>query len=241
MKSLAQLKAESKIETLLKRREKADEERVFSQINKEREELQARKRARTPSIRTMASYIASERNKQKNHKALNLRMKKESNAPDEGVVLVVRIHISVHAANPVKKALHSFRLDNRYTAVLIKLTPETRNLLKIIEPFIIYGKPTESTIRKLVTKRGKYLKNKIEVELKDNSVVEEALESHGILCIDDLIFELTQGTDNFNKASEFLAPFKLNLPLQKFKKTAYSKGGDFGYREDINQVIDSMI
>lgn len=241
MKSLAQLKAESKTETLLKRREKADEERVFSQIAKEREELQARKRARTPSVRTIASYIASERNKQKNHKALNLRLKKDNNVPDEGVLLVVRIHISVHAANQVKKTLHRLRLDNRYTAVLLKLTPETKNLLKIVEPFVIFGKPTEATIRKLVTKRAKILKNKSEVELKDNTVVEEALEAFGILCIDDLIYELNQGSENFDHASLFLAPFRLNLPQQKFKKTAYAKGGDFGFREDINQVIETMI
>jgi large subunit ribosomal protein L7e len=242
MKSLAQLKAESKVETLLKRREKADEDRVFSQIAKEREELEARKRARTPSIKSLASFVAAGRTKEKNLKALTLRMKKNAEVvPDEGVILVVRIHVSVDAANPVKKALHSLRLDKRYSAVFVSLNPTTKKLVQIAEPFIMFGKATEDLIRKLVTKRAKIVKNGVEVELKDNSVVEEALEQYGILCIEDLIFELCNDGQHFEQASKFLAPFKLNLPAQKFKKSAFAKGGDFGFRTDINEVVTSMI
>ena len=242
MKSLAQLKAESKVETLLKKREKADEERVFSQITKEREELEARKRARTPSIKSMSSFIAAERTKQKNLKAMTLRMKKSENQiPNEGVVLVIRIHVSVDAANPVKKAIHALRLDKRYSAVLVKLTEETRKLIQIAEPFVMFGKTNEQMIRKLITKRGKVVKNGVEIDLKDNSLVESELEQFGILCIEDLVFELTNGGEGFEQASKFLAPFKLNLPLKKFKKSAFSKGGDFGFRQDINEVVDLMI
>ena len=242
MKSLTQLKAESKPETLLKKREKADEERVYSQIAKEREELEARKRARTPNVRTAASFVASERNKQKNSKALLVRMKKtREDIPDEGVLLVVRIHISVHAANIVKKALHTLRLNNRFSAVLVNLNPDIKLLLQTVEPFIIFGKPTPELIEKLIRRRGKVIRQGIEVELKDNTYVEAELEQYGILCIEDLIYELIHGNDAFDKASMFLCPFKLNLPGKKFKKTPYSKGGDYGFREDINLVVESMI
>lgn len=242
MKSLNQLKAESKPETLLRKREKADEDRVYSQIAKEREELEARKRARTPSIKTLASFIAGERNKQKNDKALMVRMKKNrEDIPNEGVLLVVRIHISVHAANNVKKALHALRLNSRYTAVLVNLTPEVKLLLQTVEPFVIFGKPTEALVDKLVRKRGKVMRKGIEVELKDNTYVEEELEQFGILCIEDLIFELVHGGEGFAKSAKFLNPFKLNLPQIKFKKTPYSKGGDYGARDDITAVVESMI
>ncbi|OMJ96375.1 hypothetical protein SteCoe_131 [Stentor coeruleus] len=242
MKSLAQLKAESKIETLLRKREKADDERVFSQIAKEREELEARKRARTPSVRTMASFIAGERSKQKNFKAMQVRLKKQrDDLPNDGILLVLRIHVSVHAANPVKKALATLRLKNRYAAVLVKISPEVYKLLQIVEPFIIYGKPTQQIVDKLVRKRGKVVRNGIEMELKDNNWVEEALENFGMLCIDDLVYELANGTENFDKAALFLSPFKLNLPQKKFKKTPFSKGGDYGFREDINLIVESMI
>ena len=242
MKSLTQLKAESKPETLLRKREKADEDRVYSQIAKEREELEVRKRSRIPAIKTIASFIAGGRNKQQNQKALLVRMKKSrEDIPDEGVHLVIRIHISVHAANPVKKALHALRLDSRYTAVLVNMTPETKLLLQTVEPFVIFGKPTPALVEKLVRKRGKVLRKGTEVELKDNTYVEETLEEFGILCIEDLIYELVNGTENFEKASVFLCPFKLNLPQKKFKKTAYSKGGDYGFREDINLIAESMI
>lgn len=242
MKSLAQLKAESKPETLLRKREKADEERVYSQIAKEREELEARKRARTPSVKTLATFIAGERNKQKNQKVLRVRMKKtREDIPEDGTFLVVRIHISVNAANPVKKALHLLRLNNRYAAVLVQSNPATKLLLQTVEPFVIFGKPSAALVEKLVRRRGKVLKKGVEVELKDNAYVEQELEQFGILCIEDLIYELSHATENFEKAAKFLCPFRLNLPLQKFKKTAFIKGGDYGLREDINSIVESMI
>jgi large subunit ribosomal protein L7e len=267
MKSLTQLKAESKPETLLKKREKADEERVYSEIAKQKEELESRKRARTPSIKklyktqdefinkldsnctknvviikTLASFVSSEKNKQKNQKALMVRMKKNrEDIPDTGILLLVRIHISVHAANPIKKALHLLRLDGRFTATLVKSDPVVKSLIQTVEPFIIFGVPSPGLVDKLVRKRGKVIRKGIEVELRDNNFVEEELQDFGILCIDDLIYELVNNTNNFSVASKFLCPFKLNFPPKKFKKTPWAKGGDYGFREDISSIVESMI
>lgn len=97
-------------------------------------------------------------------------------------------------------------------------------------------------VNKLIRKRGKILKQGFEEALKDNNIVEDRLGEQGIICIEDLIHEISHGTELFSAASEFLCPFRLNIgERRKFKKLAFSRGGDFGYRKKkINKLIEIM-
>lgn len=243
MKTLGELKAESKPETLLRRREKAEEERLQSNLQAERQKILEQKKSRIPQVKTAASFIAQNRTKRKSEKALIVRNRKQRiDIPCDGRLLfAIRLHVSVHAANPIKKALHKLRLFERYTGVFLRADEETSNLLKVAEPFIAFGSPSSEMVSKLIHKRARIQRGGDEVILKDNTYVEESLGAQDILCIDDLIYEIGQVTDKFEVASKFLRPFKLNPPKEKFSKTPKIKGGDFGnWQDNIDQLIDSM-
>jgi hypothetical protein len=63
------------------------------------------------------------------------------------------------------------------------------------------------------------------VRLTDNEIIEKALGKHGIICIEDLIHEITTVGSHFKEASNFLWPFKLNNP-------------NGGWRSKTNHFID---
>ncbi|CAG9316592.1 unnamed protein product [Blepharisma stoltei] len=243
MKTISQLKAESKPETLLRKRERADDERIRDQITKEREEQMRRKKERVPKIKSIGSFIASQRTKNKSEKALLVRMKRKyTDIPSDGqLIFAIRIHISVNAANPIKKALNTLRLTQRYTGIFLICDEATQLLLKTAEPFITFGNPSPALIDKLIRKRAKVMKDNLEIPLKDNTMVEDALGEAGVLCIDDIIHEISHPAENFSKVTNFLCPFKLNVPPKQFLKTPFNKGGDYGFRaEQINDVIEKM-
>ena len=244
VKTLGQIKSESKPETLLRKRDRADEEKIFEQVRKQREEQLARKQKSKSVIKNAASFIASSRNKTKSEKALLVRTKKERpDIPSDGrLVLVIKIHPSVDAANQIKKAIQELGLSNKYSAAFARCDKHTHQLLKIAEPFVTFGEPTQEIIEKLVRKRARVLKNGEEVALKDNTYVEETLGALEILCIEDIIHEIATVGDHFEEVQKFLCAFRLNHPQQSFKKKPVSRGGDFGNRgTKINETLNSMI
>lgn len=71
----------------------------------------------------------------------------------------------------------------------------------------------------------------------------QALGKYGILCLEDIVHEITKVGPHFKEITTFLGPFALSKPkggLQG-KKAPYKDGGDTGNREDeINDLIEKM-
>ncbi|CAI7797909.1 unnamed protein product, partial [Closterium sp. NIES-53] len=80
------------------------------------------------------------------------------------------------------------------------------------------------------------------VPLTDNAIVEQALGSTGIICIEDLIHEIATVGPHFLQVTGFLWPFRLAAPRGKFSKGGwFNKGGEAGNRGvEINELIRSM-
>jgi large subunit ribosomal protein L7e len=240
---MASLKDKLVLETVLKRREQAEESYIYSNLEAERSLQDSKRKSKVPKLKSAASFIASSRNRQKSLNFLRSQQYRNRTHTDVqgGALLVVKIHVSVHADNQVKKALKAIGLARRYSAVLLQDTPQNAELVRIAEPFITYGPATEKTIESLVRKRGRIVQKGKETLLKDNVAIEDALGSQGIICLEDLVYELTHPSDHFEPARKLLRPFQLNSPLEKFKKTAYSKGGDYGFRgEAVNSLVESL-
>ncbi|RLU18609.1 hypothetical protein DMN91_008966 [Ooceraea biroi] len=65
-----------------------------------------------------------------------------------------------------------------------------------------------------------------------------------IICVEDLIHEIFTVGAEFQHASNFLWPFKLNTPTGGWRKKTnhYVEAGDFGNREDkINELLRRML
>ncbi|OMJ67398.1 hypothetical protein SteCoe_35453 [Stentor coeruleus] len=160
------------------------------------------------------------------------------------VILVVRIKGINKIAPKPRKVLKLFRLLQLHNAVLVRNNKATRNMLRLIEPFVTFGYPSVQTISKLVYKRGFIKVNNQRIPLNDNIQISAALGSKGIHCVEDLIHQLVNCGTCFKECNNFLWTFKLSSPIHGFnhKRTSFIQGGDWGNREKkINTLVNRMI
>lgn len=177
----------------------------------------------------------------------NIRLRREAKVagnfyvpPEAKVAFVVRIRGIIGVSPKVRKILQLLRLRQIQNGVFVRLNKATINMLRLVEPYIAYGYPNLKSTRELIYKRG-YGKIKGQrVALTDNTIVEDNLGRHGLICMEDLIHEVFTCGPHFKEAANFLWPFKLNSPTGGFTKKLlhFCEGGEAGNRGDkINTFI----
>lgn len=163
--------------------------------------------------------------------------------PEAKLLFIIRIR-GINAMDPKsRKILQLLRLRQIFNGVFLKVNKATINMLHRVEPYVTFGYPNLKSVKELIYKRGYGKLNKQRTALTDNSIVEQALGKHGIICVEDLIHEILTVGPHFKEANNFLWPFKLKAPLGglKKKRNHYVEGGDAGNREDfINELIRRM-
>ena len=160
------------------------------------------------------------------------------------VAFVIRTRGINKLAPKPKKIMQLLRLRQLHNGVFIRLNKATINMIRMVEPFITYGYPTSTMIKKLIYKRGYGKLNRMRIPLTDNIIIERGLGKCGVNCIEDIVHEIQTCGPNFKAVNNFLWPFKLNSPLKGFEKKRhpYANGGVFGNREGlINEVIARML
>ncbi|KAG2577666.1 60S ribosomal protein L7-3-like [Panicum virgatum] len=164
-------------------------------------------------------------------------------SPEAKLLFVIRIR-GINAMHPkTRKILQLLRLRQIFNGVFLKVNKATINMLRRVEPYVAYGYPNLKSVRELIYKRGYGKLNKQRIPLSNNSVIEEGLGNHNIICIEDLVHEIMTVGPHFKEANNFLWPFKLKAPLGglKKKRNHYVEGGDAGNRENyINELIKRM-
>jgi 60S ribosomal protein uL30 len=180
-----------------------------------------------------------------------IRVRREAKAegsvyvnPEPKVALVIRIRGIMGVSPKVRKILQLLRLRQIHNAVFVKLNSATITMLRLVEPFITYGYPSLSTVRSLLYKRGFAKVNKQRIAITDNSIIENGLGKHDIICMEDLVHELYTSGPHFKEASNFVWPFKLSSPLGGYKKKLnhFTEGGDAGNRGDeINKFVKRLL
>nr|GMC51961.1 60S ribosomal protein L7-2 [Ipomoea batatas]GMC52000.1 60S ribosomal protein L7-2 [Ipomoea batatas] len=163
--------------------------------------------------------------------------------PEAKLLFIIRIR-GINAMHPnTKKILQLLRLRQIFNGVFLKVNKATMNMLHKVEPYVTYGYPNLKSVRELIYKRGYGKVNKQRIALTDNTVIEQTLGKHNIICIEDLVHEILTVGPHFKEANNFLWPFQLKAPLGglKKKRNHYVEGGDAGNREDyINELIRRM-
>jgi len=159
------------------------------------------------------------------------------------VVFVIRIR-GINGVSPkVRKALQLLRLRQIHNGVFVKVNGASRQILKLVEPYVTYGTPNLKTVRELVYKRGHARVGRDRVVLTSNTFIHDHLGKIGIHCMEDVIHELYTCGPNFKAANNFLWPFKLSSPNGGFskKRIHFAEGGDAGDREHyINRLVRKM-
>ncbi|OIT37531.1 60s ribosomal protein l7-2, partial [Nicotiana attenuata] len=163
--------------------------------------------------------------------------------PEAKLLFIIRIRGINAMAPQTKKILQLLRLRQIFNGVFLKVNKATVNMLHRVEPYVTYGYPNLKSVRELIYKRGYGKLDKQRIALTDNSIIEQALGKHGIICAEDLVHEILTVGPHFKEANNFLWPFQLKAPLGglKKKRNHYVEGGDAGNRENyINELIRRM-
>jgi len=66
----------------------------------------------------------------------------------------------------------------------MRVNKATINMLRKVEPYIMFGYPNLKTVKELVYKRGYGKVDKQRIPLTDNAIIEKALGDKGIICIE---------------------------------------------------------
>jgi large subunit ribosomal protein L7e len=169
----------------------------------------------------------------------------QSNSIGAKVVFCIRIRDNVSMSGRIRKALWSLRLKNLHEGVFVEYTTDNQKLLHLVEPWVLYGIPSTGMISDLITRRGHGKIGKQRIPLSDNTIIESALgEDTGIICVEDLVHELSNVGDSFQIATSFLWPFKMSAPKSKFqqKKLNNKNGQIYGDRgEEIDDFVKQML
>ncbi|KNC72799.1 hypothetical protein SARC_14638 [Sphaeroforma arctica JP610] len=160
------------------------------------------------------------------------------------VVFAVRLLPMNGTCAETRKALLRLRLWGLNTGAFVRLDERNQKLLNKVSPYVAWGTPTNKTIRELVVKRGTGRIEGKRVPITDNALIEKELGDKNIICLDDIIHEISTSGDHFNDANNFLWPFKLAKPAEvkravkvKNPKTL-NVGGDKG--DEINTLIGAI-
>lgn len=169
-----------------------------------------------------------------------------ANSVNSPYVFVIRIRED--AGQPPKcvlNILRQMRLKKANTGVFVRYTPTTKRHLHLVEPWVVYGKPSDGIVGDLMQRRSFGTVKGEKVPLSDNTIIERTLgKGHGLICMEDLVHELTHAGILFEVVANFLMPFPLSESRSKFEKNilCLKQGKDYGDRgEEIDEFIKQML
>lgn len=147
--------------------------------------------------------------------------------------------------NPrVKQLLGLLRLTDVNQGVFVRATPAMQSILAQAAEFITWGCPDKKAVASLIYKRGYALNGDKNVPLSDNKFIEDSLSKIGIVCLEDIVHEITTVGSHFRRVNSWLSVFFLAKPKggwANLKETA-AKGGDLGRRtpEQMTKLLQKI-
>lgn len=194
------------------------------------------------------NYIKAERTANRIRRTVernNILKTNDVEKSNQKLILVMRHagkKIFDETTNNIMKAL---KLSLRHNAVFLENSKENQILLKVVEPFVVFGYPTIATIRELVFKKGFARVDGKKTPIQSNTMIEEQLGDKGIICLEDIIHEIFTVGPNFQAVTEFMSPFLLSSPREGWKKKVsvpFKRGGEYGDRgTGINDLISLCV
>jgi len=232
-------------ESVLKRRKRTENHNLEVRKQAKASALK-RKVGRRLCFKKAETYIREYRAQEKSLIHLRRQAKQYGNyfvEPEAKFAFVIRIR-GINGLHPKpRKILQLLRLRQINNGVFLRLNKATLKMLKLVEPYITFGYPNLKSVRELIYKRGFAKVDKQRRAITDNSIIEQQLGKHGIICMEDLVHEIYTVGPHFSEVTRFLWPFHLAPPTGGWKSvtTHVNEGGDAGLRETrINRLIRQM-
>lgn len=173
-------------------------------------------------------------------KGLEFNSKKE-NLP---IIILRIVGMNERISKKITNVLKEFKLLKLFSASIVDYTSEIFEKIQLINSYVTWGFVNKKTVNSLVIKKGSVLENKVLKEL-NNQDIESNLGKHDILCIEDIVYELSAALSKNRKIVMNYLGFFLLSPCEELKDNAlkpYYIGGNTGYRGDkINDLVNKMI
>jgi len=158
---------------------------------------------------------------------------------DKKMLALVRLRGSVHLRSTLGDTLKLLNLARINHCIISQDTPNVRGMVNKVNDYITWGEIEETTLTKLLEKRGRVAGNRPvdEEYIKKNSKQKD---------IKSFAKTLIEGNAKLKDVAGLKPVFRLNPPKGGHKrggiKKPYTRGGALGYRgEKINELINSMI
>lgn len=162
--------------------------------------------------------------------------KKNLPPPEKRLIIAIRINRGPNLHDKPKEVLKLLRLSKNNSAVFLVQNRTTVKLLKLAEPYVAWGYPRTAMVRDLIFKRGCCNVDRKRTAL-NNILIEQHLGELGIICMEDLIYEIVNITENFKKVNGFLWNIRLSAPsIGMNKKKAFGPRGEM-----INSILKRVI
>lgn len=214
--------------------------RAEERLKKQQSKRSGQKFLRAETI--VARKLASEREKvriKRVSKYDKQYFNEDTKEGEERLLFVFRISKPHMGEIPsrARKVMNILRLRKANQGTFVRLNKKVEPLLHLINPYVVVGTPSLATVRDLIQKRatvrieitkdedrtvekkdGDETKSvegadyKI-IPLNDNNLIEDRLGEHGVICTEDIIFEIFKLGDAFLECCKFLEPFTLKEPV----------------------------
>ena len=223
-------------------------ERVNNELLKKKRRYEA-----THQYLSAQKLVKNYREKQKSHTAYKYRLKtsnkvlnlKYDKTKEHLPIIIIRICGQwERIPKEIQLILAKFHLKELNNAIILFYNTENFKMVKLIESYVTWGYINKYLIEDLLRKRGSVTLGNNEPNELDNVAIENSLGRLGIVCIEDIIFELTKETKNAKDVLNYLGYFKLEKNDDGFDKAniSFEKGGNQGFRGDkINALLKKMI
>ncbi len=223
-------------------------ERVNNELLKKKRRYEA-----THQYFSAQKLVKNYRERQKSHSAYNYRLKtsnkliklKYDSKYEHKPIIIIRICGQwVRIPKEIQLILAKLNLKELNNAIILFYNKDNFKMIKLIESYITWGYINKNSIEELLRKRGSITFGNNEPNELENAHIEDALGKLGIVCIEDIIHELTYESKNAKDVLNFLGYFKLEANDDGFEKAniSFEKGGNQGFRGDkINELLKKMI
>lgn len=151
-------------------------------------------------------FVTDYREKQRNYAYYKLKKgsKKEVDLTENAIILILRIHGEKNLSEQQSKILKKLGLWKPHEAHLFKVNDVLKAQLKAIENFVIYGTVNRKTIKQLIAKRGNFRVEKKVTLISSNKIVEDVLGKIGVVCVEDIVSEISTNSKNFDEIKSSL-------------------------------------
>jgi large subunit ribosomal protein L30 len=139
---------------------------------------------------------------------------------------VVRVRGKRKVRPGIEKTLELLRLSRPNHCVLLEDTPQNKGMLQLVKDYVTYGPVDETTIFRLLLKRGRKGRRLLRAVSKEDEIKKAATE-------------ISKG----KKTLEFVNPvFRLRPPSKGYSNIkAHFPAGDLGKRGEMDSLLRRMV